>query len=344
MQELINKEDVKIEDMIEEKISEEFRNVVCSIKSEIKTTQINTMQQINKNLIMMYFRIGKILDENSKYGNSFIKNISHAIKLEYPNIKGFSDRNLRRMKLFYNEYKEDEKWPQLVANLPWGHNILLMEKIKDKDIREVYIKATIENGWSRNILDFQISSNYHKRIGNSVNNFKNSVSKDNSDLINNTLKDPYIFDFISLNNDYKEQELENKMIERIKNVLLEFGNGFSFVGSQYKLVVGNKDYYIDLLFYHLKLKAYVVVELKTTEFKPEYIGKMNFYLSAVDDLIKDVADNPTIGLILCKNKDKFIAQYSLKDINKPIGISSFKLREYLPTEEDLNMYIGVEND
>ncbi len=330
--------------MIEEKISENFKNVVDIIKNEIKSTQINTMQYVNKNLIMMYFRIGKILYENSKYGNSFIENIASAIKIEYPNIKGFSNRNLKYMKKFYIEYKDNEKVQQLVAQLPWGHNILLMEKIKNINIRKIYLNATIDNGWSRNMLDLQIKSNYHKRIGNSINNFKNISLKLDSDLINKTLKDPYIFDFISLNNNYKEKHLEDKMIEKIKNVLLEFGTGFSFVGSQYKLVVGENEYFIDLLFYHLKLKSYIVVELKATEFKPEYIGKMNFYLSAVDDLIKDKNDNPSIGLILCKNKDKFIAQYSLKDVNKPIGISSFRLKEYLPSEEDLNMYIDLEND
>lgn len=302
------------------------------------------MHQVNSNLIMMYFRIGKILDENSKYGNSFIKNIASAIKLEYPNMKGFSDRNLNYMKLFYKEYADDENLQQLVANLPWGHNILLFEKIKDKNIRKIYAEATIENGWSRNVLDFQISSNYHKRVGNSINNFKESSIKEDSDLVNNVLKDPYIFDFRSLNENYKEQELENKMIEKIKNVILELGNGFSFVGNQYKIVVGNKEYFIDLLFYHIKLKSYVVVELKATEFKPEYIGKMNFYLSVIDDLVKDESDNPTIGLILCKDKEKITAQYSLKDINKPIGISSFKLSEYLPSEEELNKYIDLESD
>lgn len=310
--------------MIEEKINEEFKIILSDIKNEIKNTQINTIQLVNKNLIMMYFRIGKILNDNSKYGNKFIENIAKAIRLEYPNIKGFSTRNLKYMKKFYNEYKNDEKVQQLVAHLPWGHNILLIEKIKEKNIRQIYINATLENGWSRNMLDLQISSNYHLRIGKSINNFKDTSLKIDSDLINNTLKDPYIFDFISLKNNYKEQELENKMIEKIKNVLLEFGNGFSFVGSQKKLVVANREYFLDLLFYHLKLKSYIVVELKTTEFRPEYIGKMNFYLSAVDDLIKDKSDNPTIGLILCKDKNKFIAQYSLKDVNKPIGISSFK--------------------
>lgn len=330
--------------MIEEKIGESLKNVINNIKNEIKTTQINTMQYVNQNLIMMYFRIGKILDDNSKYGNSFIENVANAIKIDYPNIKGFSNRNLKYMKKLYLEYKDNEKMQQLVAQLPWGHNILLMEKIKDINVIEIYVKETIDNGWSRNILDFQISSNYHKRVGASVNNFENSLSNLNSELINNTLKDPYIFDFISLNNGYNEIDLENKMIEKIKNVLLELGKGFSFVGSQYKIVVGNKDFFVDLLFYHLKLKSYIVVELKATEFKPEYIGKMNFYLSAVDDLIKDKNDNPSIGLILCKRKDKFIAQYSLKDINKPIGISSFKLKEYLPSEEDLNKYIDLENN
>ena len=319
---------------------EEFNSIVRTIKNEIKNTQIKTMLSANKNLIMMYFRIGKVLSENSKYGNSFIKNISHSIRLEYPGIKGFSERNLMRMKRFYNEYKNEKKLPQLVAHLPWGHNVVLMEKIKDIKVRKVYIEATLREGWSRSILELQIETNYHKRIGNSVNNFKKISTKLDSDLINSTLKDPYIFDFITLNSNYKEKELENKMIEKIKNVLLEFGTGFSFVGSQYKLLVGDKEYFLDLLFYHLKLKSYVVVELKATEFRPEYIGKMNFYLSVVDDLIKSKTDNSTIGLILCKNKDKFTAQYSLKDINKPIGISSFKLKEYLPKEEELNMFIN----
>lgn len=330
--------------MTEEKLDIKFNEIIVNIKNEIKHTQINTIRQVNKNLIMMYFRIGKIINENSTYGNSFIKNISHSIKLEYPNIKGFSERNLKRMKRFYNEYKEFEKVPQAVAQIPWGHNVLLFEKIKDKSVRKIYAEATVSNGWSRNVLDLQIKSNYHKRIGNTINNFKEALPPIESDLVNNTLKDPYIFDFISLNNNYKEQELENKMIEKIKNVLLELGTGFSFVGNQYKLTVGNQDYYIDLLFYHLKLKAYVVVELKTTGFKPEYIGKMNFYLSVVDDLIKDENDNPTIGLILCKDKNKITANYSLKDINKPIGVSPFKLKEYLPNEEDLNMYINIENN
>ena len=227
-----------------------------------------------------------------------------------------------------------------------------MEKIKDRNVRKIYANATLENGWSRNVLKFQIDTNYHLRIGNSCNNFSSTLKAYNSDLVNNIIKDPYIFDFITLKDSYKEKELENKMIDKIKDVLLELGNGFSFVGNQYKITVDDKDYFIDLLFYHLKLKCYIVVELKATKFIPEYVGKMNFYLSAVDDLIKSDDDNPSVGLILCKEKDKITANYSLKNINNPIGISSYELSKVLPydilkslpTEEDLNLHINLDDE
>ena len=307
------------------------------------------MLQANSNLIMLYYRTGKVMLNNSKYGNSFIKNVATEIKIEFPNIEGFSERNLRNMKLFYSEYKDDEIWQQLVAKLPWGHNLLLIQKIKDKYIRKIYAEETIKNGWSRSVLDFQIITNYHKRIGHSTNNFKTTLAPSESDLVNNTIKDPYIFDFITLKSKYKEKELEDHMIEKIKNVLLELGNGFTFVGNQYKITIDNKDYYLDSLFYHLKLRCYIVVDLKAKQFIPEYIGKMNFYLSAVDDILKEDNDNPSIGLILCKEKNKFTAQYALKDINKPIGVSSYELSEYipkeilekLPTEEELNLHIDI---
>lgn len=190
---------------------------------------------------------------------AILPNVSHSIKLAYPNIEGFSDRNLKRMKRFYKEYKDDEKMPQLVAHLPWGHNVLLFEKIKDIETRLKYIEGCIQNGWSRSVLLFQIETKYHLILGNSVNNFKDTLPPIDSDLVNNTLKDPYIFVFLSLNQNYKEKELENNMLLKIKNVLLELGNVFSFIGSQYKITAGDKDYYIDLLFYHLKLKSYIAV-------------------------------------------------------------------------------------
>ena len=331
-------------------LEKDFKDIVLNIKNEIKTSQTKTMIEVNKNLITLYFRLGKIISENSKYGKSFIKNVSTELKLEFPNMKGFSERNLNYMKLFYEEYRDDENLQQLVANLPWGHNLLLMEKFKDKKIRKLYAQATVENGWSRSVLSFQIDGQYHLRVGNSANNFNNTLPNPNSDLVNNVIKDPYIFDFITLKDGYKEKELETAMINKIRDVLLELGNGFSFVGNQYKLTVGNDDYYIDLLFYHLKLRCYIVVELKANSFKPEYAGKMNFYLNAVNDMLKSELDNPSIGLILCQEKDKLTAQYSLKGIEQPIGVSSYEIAKFLPedilrelpTEEDINLHIDIE--
>lgn len=328
----------------------DFVKIVANIKNEIRTTQVRTMQQANSNLIMMYFRIGKILFTNSLNDSHFIDSVSLEIKLEFPSIKGFSPRNLRDMRHFYGEYRDNEKWRQVVAKLSWGHNLLLMSRVKDPEVRMVYAKASLENGWSRNVLAMQIESNYHKRIGASVNNFQKVLPPLDSDMANNAFKDPYVFDFLTLRDGYKEKELERSMLEKIRDVLLELGNGWSFIGNQYKLTVGEKDYFIDLLFYHVQLKCYIAVELKATEYVPEFAGKMNFYLSAINDLVKDEADGPSIGLILCKEKDKFSAQYSLKDINKPIGVSSFETSEILPkdlldklpSEEELNLHIDIE--
>ena len=335
--------------MIEEKLDKKFINIVNEIKNEIKTTQIKVAIEANKNLINLYFKIGKILNDNYKYGNKFIDDVSRELKLEFPNIEGFSVRNLKYMKKFYLEYKEDELVQRTVAQLPWRHNIVLMSKIKDNKIRKLYAEATIKNGWSKDMLVIQIENNYHLRIGNSSNNFKTSLPNINSDLANNTIKDPYIFDFLTLKENYKEKELEKAMIERIRDVLVELGKGFSFVGNQYKVSTENNDYFIDLLFYHLDLRCYIVIELKTTEFKPEYIGQLGFYVTAVNETLKKETDNQTIGLLLCKNKDRLTAKWSLKSTNVPIGISSFELNKYvskevlekLPTEEDLNLHIDI---
>lgn len=333
--------------------NDDFAKALVDIRNEIRSTQVRTVQQVNKNLIMMYFRIGKILFDNSLNNSHFIKEISIDLKIEFPNIEGLSDTNLRRMRRFYEEYRDDEKkWAQLVTKISWGHNLLLMSKIKDKKLRKFYIEETIKNGWSRNVLDWQIGTSYHKRIGTSTNNFGTVLPQDRSDLINGLIKDPYVFDFLTLKDKYIERELESNLVERIRDVLIELGVGWSFVGNQYKLTVGNEDYYIDLLFYHLKLKCYVVVELKATKYIPEFAGKMNFYLSAVDDLVKSKDDNPSIGLILCREKDGFTANYSLKDINKPIGVSAFEtdaesikqLLEELPTETELNLHLKIKEE
>lgn len=227
---------------------------------------------------------------------------------------------------------------QLVAQLPWTHNILLLEKIKSKEIRKWHIEKCIEEWWSKSVLIYQIDTNLYKRqIQNrKQNNFKLTL-KQNSDLASNMMKDPYVFDFIELADNYKEKELENKILERLKNVLLELGSGFSFIGNQYKITVENKDFYIDLLFYHTKLKCYVAVELKIDEFIPEYGSKIGFYVQVLDEQIKDELDNPSIGIILCQSKNNKIVDYTLKYINKPVGVSEYKILDKLPIDYMKNL-------
>ena len=328
-------------------LERDFRDIISNIKEEVTNTQIKTMQEVNGNLIMLYFRLGRIVSENIKYEKNFVRDLAVELKMTFPNINGFSERNIRSMRLFYEEYAHDEKWQQLVAKLPWGHNLLLMEKIKDKDIRKIYAENTIKNGWSRNMLSVQIETEFHKRIGNSNNNFDVMLPPKDSDLVNNTIKDPYIFDFITLRDDYKERELENALITKIRNMLLELGKGFSFVGNQYKITVDNEDFYIDLLFYHLDLRCYIVVELKIGEFKPEYVGQLGFYVTAVNETMKKESDTPTIGLLLCRGKNRTTVDWSLKSANVPIGVSNYELREQLPkdlvdklpTEEEINLHL-----
>lgn len=333
-------------------LEKDFKNVINEIKEDIKSTQFKTMQEVNSNLIMLYFRLGKIVSDNKAYGSNFTKQVSQELKITFPDMKGFSERNIRAMRMFYEEYATDEKWQQVVAKLPWGHNLLLIEKIKDKEIRKLYVDGILKNGWSRNVLAMQIEKGYHTRIGSSNNNFNNLLPPENSDIVNNTVKDPYIFDFITLREDYKEKELEIAMIEKIRDVLLELGKGFSFVGNQYKISMSDKDYYIDLLFYHLELRCYIVVELKATEFKPEYIGQLGFYVTAVDETLKKEYDNQTIGLLLCREKDRLTVDWSLKGTNVPIGVSTYNVKEQLPdnimsmlpTEEDINLHIDIKEE
>ena len=234
-------------------------------------TQLDIMLNINVNLVNLYYRIGKVLYENSVWGNKFLDKLAFELKMSYPNQKGFSIRNLKYMKSFYKEYKEDSEFVHLGAQIPWKHNISLIEKVKNKKIRKWYMEKCIEEGWSKNVLIYQIDTNLYKRqIENIKHNNFNLTLKQNSDLASNIMKDPYIFDIVELKENYKEKELENKMLDRLKNILLELGNGFSFVGNQYKITIDNKDFMIDLLFYHIKLKCYIAVELKINEFIPEY--------------------------------------------------------------------------
>ncbi|MBQ9659558.1 MAG: DUF1016 family protein [Clostridia bacterium] len=327
----------------------EYKEIFSSIKNEILKSQYKAMQVVNKELIFMYWNIGKIILNNSEWGNKFIDNLAVDLKLEFPNTTGFSVRNLKYMKKMAEEYPDFKFVQQVVAQIPWRHNTLLIEKIKDKEERKWYIGETLRNGWSRSMLKMQIEGKVYERqvVASKVNNFPITLPDIQSDLAIQTMKDPYLFDFISIKGKAKELEIENLMISKIKDVLIELGKGFAFVGNQYKIVVSDKEYFIDILFYHLKLKCYVVVELKAREFEPTDAGQLNFYLSAVDDLIKDETDNPTIGLLLCKNKDNFTAEYALRNISSPIGVSEYKLLEdipeylqsQLPKAEDIEMHI-----
>ena len=330
-------------------INNKYKEIFENIKDEILKSQYKAMQVVNKELIYMYWHIGKIILENSEWGNKFIDNLSIDLKLEFPNITGFSVRNLKYMRKLAEDYPDFEFVQEVLAQITWYHNIILMDKVKDIEKRKWYIAEAVKNGWSSNMLKMQVDSKLFERqaLAPKATNFPTTLSNIQSDLALQTMKDPYLFDFISLKGKVKESEIESAMINRIKDVLIELGNGFAFVGNQYKLTVGEKDYFIDLLFYHLKLKCYIVVELKAREFEPTDAGQLNFYLSAVDDLVKDESDNPSIGLLLCKTKDKFTAEYALKDINKPIGVSEYKLLEdipaylqsQLPKAEDIELHI-----
>ena len=334
-------------------LEKDFKNLILQAKQDILATRYNVMQHANSELIMLYFRLGKIVSENARYGNKFIKNFSTSLRIEFPNTDGFSERNLSRMKKFYEEYKDLSILPTALAKLPWSHNMLLLDKVKDLEIRKWYAEKCFENGWSHTVLEHQIDSGVYERqvLAEKLTNFNEKLPLPQSELARNIMKDPYIFELEGIKDDYIEKDIENAMLEKIKNVLLELGKGFSFVGSQYKISTENQDYYIDLLFYHLELRCYIVVELKNTEFKPEFAGQLSFYVTAVDETIRKEYDNQTIGLLLCKGKDRLSVEWSLKSTNAPIGVSSYEISkmlpkevlEKLPTEEELNMYINTED-
>ena len=334
-------------------LEKDFKNLILQAKQDILATRYNVMQHANSELIMLYFRLGKIVSENASYGNKFIKNFSTSLRIEFPNTDGFSERNLSRMKKFYEEYKDLSILPTALAKLPWSHNMLLLDKVKDLEIRKWYAEKCFENGWSHTVLEHQIDSGVYERqvLAEKLTNFNEKLPLPQSELARNIMKDPYIFELEGIKDDYIEKDIENAMLEKIKNILLELGKGFSFVGSQYKISTENQDYYIDLLFYHLELRCYIVVELKNTEFKPEFAGQLSFYVTAVDETIRKEYGNQTIGLLLCKGKDRLSVEWSLKSTNAPIGVSSYEISkmlpkevlEKLPTEEELNMYINTED-
>ncbi len=323
------------------------------LKTRIRTAQVKAVLSANSELIQLYWDIGKDLfekQENQGWGNAIVENLSKDLKEEFPNMKGFSRRNLFYMRSFYILYKSDfEKAQQLVAQIPWGHNIKIISKSKSIKEAIFYLNETFENNWSRGILDMQIENHLFERQGKAITNFLKALPQPNSDLANYTIKDPYLFDFLTLKKDADEKSIEEQLTKHITHFLLELGKGFAFIGRQYLLKIGDKNYFIDLSFYHTKLCCYIVIELKAKGFKPEYAGKLNFYLSAVGETLKTENDNPTIGILLCKERDKIEAEYALRGMSQPIGIAEFKLskaipkgiKSELPTIEEIELAITI---
>ena len=349
-------------------ISSEYKEWLKEIKQKFQNSQIKASIQVNSTLLEFYWNLGNEIVEkqkNSTWGSGFLQQLSSDLIAEFPDVKGFSYTNIKNIRQWFlfwqqvvGELKtiksqqvvgessientkqlvsqfDEEKSQQVVAQIlmiPWGHNIAIIQKCKIIEEALYYVQNTIKNGISRNLLIHQIETNLFARDGKAITNFEATLPPLQSDLAKEITKDPYNFDFLCLTKGYQEKELENALTENITKFLLELGSGFAFVGKQYKLNVGGDEFRIDLLFYHIKLKCYVVVELKATEFKPEFAGKLSFYTSAVDGEIKDKNDNPTIGILICKSKNDLVVEYALKDINKPLGISQYELTETLPKE------------
>lgn len=351
--------------------NEQYFRWISDLKQRIQQSQIKAAIQVNSALIEMYWDLGKEISERSfenTYGSGFFKQLSNDLRNEFPEIKGFSESNIKLFERFYlfyyqeltnqqqlvNDFKSDDnsnlqqvavefkseenqnrqqlvgEFPQKLFLIPWGHHIQIFTKCKNVTEALFYINKTIENSWSRAVLLNMISGNLYQSQGKAITNFSKTLPDYDSELVKQTLKDPYIFDFLNISENFKERELENALIDNIQKFLIELGNGFAFVGKQVEMKVGNQSFFLDLLFYHIKLKRYVVIELKSGEFEPEHAGKLNFYVTSVDKQLRDENDNATVGLIICKTKDDIIAEYSLTDLHKPLGISSYELRKILP--------------
>lgn len=335
-----------------------YAGLLAEVKQHIQAAQSRAALAVNRELIRLYWQIGGLLDARQAqegWGAGVIPRLARDIRNELPEVKGFSERNIDRMLAFARAYPRPaefspqpvaklpapRKAPQAVAKsgaeadsllwqIPWGHHALMLEKLATAELRRWYMAQTVAQGWSRSTLALQISAQAHARQGQAVSNFADRLPAPQSDLVRQALKDPYVFDFLTLEPDFHERELETGLVRHVEKFLLELGQGFSFVGRQYRLAVGDSEFYIDLLFYHLKLRCFVVIELKRGDFKPEYAGKLNFYCNVVDDTLRHPQDAPTIGLMLCQRKDQVLAEYALRGIDKPIGIAGYELTRALP--------------
>lgn len=319
-------------------VDQGYKYFLSDIKTRLQQAQIRAALAVNSELIKFYWELGRELIQKQKahqWGSRFLDQFSHDMRQAFPEMQGFSVTNLKRMRLFAQSYPNFEIGAQAVPQLPWGHIVRLMQMVKDESEREWYAQQTIKNGWSRSVLEMQIESGLYGRqaeTSKKLTNFHEHLPAAQFDLANEILKDPYNFDFLTIQGKAHERAIEDALVTHIRDFLIELGQGFAFVGSQVPLSFDDQEFFIDLLFYHLHLRAFVVVELKATKFKPAHTGQLGFYLAAVDDLMRKAGDNQTIGIILCKSKHKVVAEYALRGMKAPIGISEYTLAKALPNE------------
>jgi predicted nuclease of restriction endonuclease-like (RecB) superfamily len=329
----------------------DYREALSDIKQRIQTARVRAVLSVNAELLGLYWDIGRYLarwQAEKGWGAAAVEQMAADLQATYPGMKGFSRTSLFAMRQFHAFFSARFEFvPQAVGQIPWGHVRTLLSKVKSVDDALLYAQACVEHGWSRAALEWQIEQCYHARIGRAVGNFVQTLPAPQSELVRQSLKDPYVFDFLTLTPQAVERDIENQLVTQITRFLLELGKGFAFLGRQHPLTVNDKDYFLDLLFYHARLKCYVVIELKAGAFKPEYIGKLNFYLSAVDDQLRADDDQPAIGLILCKDKDKLDVEYALRDFNKSMGVSSYitkdiplSVQSQLPTVDEIEQELA----
>lgn len=310
-----------------------YASLLAELKERIRTARLKAAFAVNQELMLLYWSIGRdILDRQTAagWGARVVDRLAADLRRDFPEMTGLSPRNLKYMRAFAEAFPDRQIVQQVVARLPWGHAVKLIETVKDAEERLWYARQAVEHGWSRNVFVHQIASGLYARQGKALTNFARTLPASQSDLAQELVKDPYSFDFLTLGLDISERDLELGLLEHLRALILELGKGFAFVGSQYHLEIGGQDYYMDLLFYHLRLRCFVVIELKIEDFKPEFAGKMNFYLSAVDDQLRHETDAPSIGIILCKGKNRVIVEYALRDSTKPMGVAEYRLSPALP--------------
>lgn len=314
--------------------SKKYQNFIKTIKENIIQAKNKAIRKVNFELIHLYYFIGKeicLKQKETQWGDNLIGQLEKDLRRFFPDMTGFSRRNLIYMKRFYEFFENKSFVPQPVAQIPWGHIRLILDKIKNIEKAYFYINKTIEHNWSRTILDHQIALKLYERQGKLQNNFDKTIQHLDIDITQETFKESYILDFLQLSNDAKEKDFEKAMEKNISQFILEFGKGFAFIGKQYKLNIGGQEFFIDLLFYNYILKRFVIIELKTTEFKPEYVGQIGFYITAIDKNVKTKGDKETIGLIICKSKNKIVVEYALENSKKPTGVAEYKLSD-LPAD------------